>query len=233
MKYLKISFSKCPGLCNKLFMLASAIDMAQKDANIMLIEPYFGWEKPVRFSTLYDIYYFNKQTGQIMVDMDKPLNKSDIKCINENILWDYSNKNLKLCRAKNQMDINNMVIRLLKALKPSPILDKIISSYIDINAKTAIHVRTESDWVKYSKTKRHRVLTPVTEIIYCLTNSGKSIQFGDIFFTTGENNKIVGQQFEESGFNCQYYYDHEQEYEINACINFYLSSKAKYFIGNS
>ena len=87
------------GLCNKLFCLFSACDIAIKN-NIKLLEPVFGWNTDILFSDIYDISYFNsvmkKYNGgsDIMIPQaDK--HKRKYKMMSAPNLWKYSENILK------------------------------------------------------------------------------------------------------------------------------------------
>ena len=66
------------GLCNKIYCLIAACEIAQKN-NLQILEPEFGWRKKILFSDIYDIDYFNLNMekhfgGQyILITMDTVL----------------------------------------------------------------------------------------------------------------------------------------------------------------
>lgn len=224
------------GLCNKLFCLFTACDIATKK-NIKLLEPIFGWKKKIFFSDIYDINYFNDKmkgfnNGKIIMISRKKRN--EYKVIKNNIdLWKYSQNILKKQRKENMLKNNCMNILVLKSLKLNNSNLKISRKYESSNIN-ALHIRIESDWVKYSKNKNkmndESFIVNLDELINIYKKKWRN---EDIFFTTGENQIEIKNKFNEKNINSSFIFDPDLEYEINAAINFDLCSKAKRFIGIS
>lgn len=225
------------GLCNKLFCLFSACEIAIND-NIQLLEPKFGWKRPIFFSDIYDLEFFNenmKKYSKIQNNLIIPFNqRQNFKIKKNNIdLWKYSENHLKKQRAENLMSESCMNIIVLKCLKLKKDYDRIINSFnlVDSNA---IHIRIESDWQKYS-IRKQRTMESSEIMKINLDDLVKyyKLQFGksDIFFTTGENQLNVKNKFCANSLKSNFYFDPKYEYEINAAINFELCCKANNFIG--
>ena len=92
------------GLCNKLFCLFSACDIAIKE-NMKILEPHFGWRERILFSDIYDIEFFNNKMKEfnngenIMVPISE---ENKYKIIGNKInLWDYSENILGEQRKNN------------------------------------------------------------------------------------------------------------------------------------
>ena len=226
------------GLCNKLFCLFSACDIAIKK-KIKILEPEFGWKKKILFSDIYDIEFFNNKMKKfnngenIMIPIDK---KNKYKIIENTInLWNYSEKNITKKRENNQINKNCMMLAVLNSLKLNNFNTNICNTFKNIENKNAIHIRIESDWVPYSQKKNNG---KKNNEIY-LINSNNLIKtyankFKDnVFFTTGENQLNIQRKFSEKKINSEFLFNENLEYEINAAINFEICSKAKIFIGLS
>ena len=224
------------GLCNKLFCLFSACEIAIQQ-NIPLLEPIFGWKHPTNFSNIYDLNYFNEQMKQynngkiIMIPYES---KNSHTIINMEKLWDVSERNLAKQRNECKMNKNCMNICVLNSLKLNSKYQHIIDTNIEIEHMNAMHIRVETDWVNYasqSKTKSpdEILLINVNTLIDLYKNKWSS----DIFFTTGQNQNEIKTTLKLNNINSDYYFDKNVEYEINAAINFELMCKAKNFIGLS
>lgn len=225
------------GLCNKLFCLFSACDIAI-NKNIQILEPKFGWKKKILFSDIYDIDFFNDKMKKINNNKDiiiPQYEKNKYKIINNDInLWQYSEKILKKQRLNNEINENCMMVAVLNSLKLNKYNTKFSNSFIEIENKNAIHIRIESDWVTYSGKKKFDksnqiYLIDCKDLIINYLNKFKE----NVFFTTGQNQLKVKEMFSNQKINSNFFYDENLEYEINAAINFEICSKAKKFIGLS
>jgi hypothetical protein len=223
------------GLCNKLFCLFSACDIAIKN-NTSIIDPIFGWKKKILFSDIYDIDYFNES-------MKPYFNGSNILVKNEDIqpnsqvkrldwLWEYSENVLKQQRENGVMGKDCMNIAVLKALK----LHKKYDYIIDIfgRQEVGIHIRIENDWVNHCKEnssfpKEESVLSDINNLIEIYKKS--SIYNDFLFFSCGESQESIINSFEKSNITSRYYYNSDFEYEINAAINFEILVDTEIFIG--
>ena len=238
------------GLCNKLFHLFSACDIAIKE-NKKILEPAFGWKKKILFSDIYDIDYFNSimksyTNGEDIMVSIKDKQKYTIININKvidekykyininsntklcNKLWTYSNYVLQQQRNTNKISVNDMMIAVLKSLKLNNNNTKLSDSIKEIGEKSAIHIRIEKDWQRYIARKKSKIITP-KKLIRMYKNKFNH----NVFFTTGENQKKIKKVFLNHKINSMFYFNKDLEYEINAAINFELCSKAKIFIGTS
>jgi hypothetical protein len=237
-KYLE--FELKGGLSNKLFCLFSVCNIAI-DNNYVLVEPHFGWKNKILFSDIYDLCYFNEQmkkynNGNDLMIARKYLRynlriKNNIK--NNNIdLWQYSENILGVQRSEKKMSKDCMNIIVLKALKLKETHLNIVDKLLLNKNFTAIQIRTESDWVEYSKNtvvaEGETLLIKVDRLIEMI-NELPFIE--KLFFTSGENHEILLQAFNKFNSNSDYFYNSNYEYEINAAINFEICCQSKYFIG--
>lgn len=225
------------GLCNKLFCLFSACDIAINN-KYQLIEPYFGWKRKILFSEIYDIHHFNHNMRKYNngIDIMIPINeksKYNVKK-NEQDLWTYSEKILKLQRNINEIDSNCMMLIVLQSLQLNEKNKQMINS-LHIYDKNAIHIRIESDWVPYSNRKEKNLQNELFLIdINSLINIYlQKFSTHDVFFTTGENQFKVQEKFKDVNINTCFFFDNNLEYEMNAALNFHLCCCAKTFIGIS
>lgn len=226
------------GLCNKLFCLISACDIAIKK-KIKILEPEFGWKKKILFSDIYDIDFFNNKMKEFnnCEDIIIPINeKNKYKIIKNRInLWHYSEEKVKKQRQNNKINRNCMMVLVLNSLKLNNYNNNICKSFEEIENKNAIHIRIESDWVPYSSIKNRKKKS--NEIYLINSNNLISMYINkfkdDVFFTTGENQLNIQKKFSEEEINSEFFFNENLEYEINAAINFEICSKAKIFIGLS
>ncbi len=238
-KYLAIHLKG--GLCNKLYCLISACDIAIKE-NSFLIEPYFGWEKKILFSDIYDLDYFNLKMGQFTAGRDlivsrekineRPIKKKSVDNVID--LWDYSEKEIAEERNLARINRDSIKLRVLRALKLKPEYEKIVRSFTENKKFTAIQIRTESDWEQYAKTKikieNEKIFVSLEDIFSMLSNFNI---VGDLFFTSGQNHTLISENLRKLGREPQYFYEPNFEYEVNAAINFEICCESEYFIGLS
>ena len=224
------------GLCNKLYCLMSACEIAQKK-NYKVLEPQFGWKSKMNFSEIYDIDYFNltmkELTGveNIMISSRQEVSEKDI--IQRSIsLWDYSQKNIRRLRENNIIYQDSMMVYLMKSLKLKKQYQDIV--FENLSNFLAVQIRIESDWVTYSNkvevSQNETLLIDLDKLIEMV------IEFNSpnkIFFTTGENHQYIKDRLSEKGIESSFFYDPSLEYEINAAINFEILSHSKKFIGLS
>jgi len=226
------------GLCNKLFCLFSACDIAIKK-KIKILEPEFGWRKKILFSAIYDIEFFNNNIKQFNngEDILIPMNeKNKYKIIkNTTDLWRYNEEILSKQRENNQINKNCMMIIVLNSLKLNNFNTNIYKTFKEIENKNAIHIRIESDWIPYSQGKNKKKTENEIYLINCDNLISMYInKFKDnVFFTTGQNQLHIQKKFLEKKIKSDFLFNKDLEYEINAAVNFELCSKAKIFIGLS
>lgn len=238
-KYLAIQLEG--GLCNKLHCLISACDMAI-NKKFFLIEPDFGWERKILFSDIYDLEYFNFEMSKftngndIMISREKSHEKLIKKNSLDNVidLWEYSVKKICKQRKNGKIEKDETKLRVLKALKLKPELQKVVDYYKSDKKYTALQIRTESDWERYAKVKKaaknEKIFVSLDGIIKMLSDFE---MIGGLFFTSGQNHLKISYNLKKEGINSQYCYEPDYEYEINAAINFEICCQAEYFIGLS
>lgn len=223
------------GLCNKLFHLFSACDIAIKN-KYQILEPMFGWKHKILFSDIYNIDYFNECMLKYTINYNLIIKKNDVSSQQKIIknkfnLWKISENLLNIQRTTGKMDKNCMNIVVLLALKINNKYLHLVDKYHDV----FIHLRLESDWKQYSRKKK----VNNNEVIY--TNLDKFINIynstsfskNDIFFTSGENQINIQNDLKKNGLISNFYFDKDLEYELNAAINFEIACKSNIFIGLS
>ena len=225
------------GLCNKLFCLFSACDIAIKN-NTSIVDPIFGWKTKILFSDIYDIDYFNEKMKPYFNGNNILVKNEDIQPNSQIIrldwLFEYSEQILKQQRESGIMEKDCMNIAVLKALK----LNKKYEYIIDIYGKHQIgmHIRIENDWVAYCKEntsfpKDESVLIDVNTLIRMYKDSPIYSDKYSLFFSCGESQENIINTFKESNITSRYYYNNDYEYEINAAINFEILVNTEIFIG--
>jgi len=229
------------GLCNKLYCLFAACEIAQKN-NFQILEPEFGWHRKILFSDIYDINFFNQNMSKyfggrnIMVSMnivreEKLENKIRHNAVENINLWKYSENNLSHLRTNRIINSNSMMVNVLKSLKLRKEFDNVIAN--NLNSSLSVQIRIESDWVNYSEVKKvgdnEILLIDPNQLIKML----KDFNAKEVFFTTGENQMLVQSLLNENNIKSSYFYDNNLEYEINAAINFEILSLSQKFIGLS
>jgi hypothetical protein len=225
-KFFKVKLKG--GLCNKLFHLFSACEIAI-NKNLKIIDPIFGWKNEILFSEIYDIDYFNDKiknynNGNILIIKNN--NLDDLNIIECNIdLWNYSQKNLRIMRKKNEIKYNSMMCIILNSLKINKKYEFIVNKY---NIKNALHLRIESDWIKYTNKDKYAYID-INNIIKFYIES--EIFYNKIFFTSGENQIEISENFKNNNIEFSYFFDINYEYELNAAINFEILVNSEKFIG--
>ncbi len=238
------------GLCNKLFHLISACDIAIKEGK-QILEPHFGWKKQILFSDIYDIKYFNHmmksynndqdimvsikdKEDYTIIDINNVITEKynyiniDLTTISTNNLWTYSNYLLQIQRNLNTIDLNDSIIAVLNSVKLNNYNIQFANSIKQMHRKSGIHIRIEKDWKRYMAKKKCKIIKPCR-----LIKMYKKKFNHKVFFTTGENQRKIKKQFSNHNIQTQFFFNKELEYEINAAINFELCSKAKLFIGTT
>jgi hypothetical protein len=229
------------GLCNKLYCLFAAFEIAKKK-NFQVLEPEFGWHRKILFSDIYDLDFFNQTMNtffdkkNVMISMDNVRkenleNKIRYHKIHKVNLWNYLGKNLSYMRDNQVLDSNSVMINVLKSLKLKDDYLDIVKNHI--RTPLSVQFRIETDWVNHSK-----IIKPLeNEILLIdperLINMIKTFNTSDVFFTTGENQSMVESLFDKSGIKSSYFYNNDFEYEINAAINFEILLQSEKFIGLS
>lgn len=229
------------GLCNKLFCLIAACEIANENG-FKVLEPEFGWHKKILFSDIYDIEFFNKSMSKFcdnnfaMIPRYIALSKKNKKMIRydkfeQNDLWQYSEKTLEYLRSKNIIYNNSFIVYVLKSLKLKAEYQNTVNQ--NLNHLVSVQMRIESDWVKHSQQTAANndeiVLIDLNQLIKML----QDFKAQDLFFTTGENQGSVQLSLEQNSIFSHYFFDKNLEYEINAAINFEILCNSQKFIGLS
>ena len=143
------------GLCNKLFCLFSACDIAIKK-KVPILEPHFGWKSPILFSDIYDLDYFNEQmrefnNGNDIMVRYQARSKYTILPARED-LWKYSEDVLKVQRGTKTVDMNCSMIRVMSRLKLNPQNQARLDALSpNLQHARGLHIRIESDWVRFNR----------------------------------------------------------------------------------
>lgn len=223
------------GLCNKLFCLMSACQIAIQN-KFSIVEPIFGWTRPILFGEIYDIKFFNEYLRNFTGGYDLIIEKTNILknqtiIKNQIDLWQFSEKILKTQRDSGIMDKNCMNIAVLNGLKLNKLYEHLAKEEVDI----FIHLRIESDWVNHSKNKiveaDEMMLTNINQFVDMYNST--SFQKSSIFFSSGENQEYIKNCLCEKGLESKFFFNKEFEYELNAAINFEIACRSKIFIGIS
>ena len=129
-------------------------------------------------------------------------------------------------RSKNEIKYNSMICVILNSLKINKKYEFIINKY---NIKNAVHLRLESDWIKYTNNKDKCAYIDINNIIKFYIES--EIFYNKIFFTSGENQIEISENFKNNNIESSYFFDINYEYELNAAINFEILVNSENFIG--
>ena len=234
------------GLCNKLICFSEACIIAEKE-NLKILEPKFGWGKDwqkVRFSKIYDIDFFNDKmkqftNGKVNIVTENPLekyNERDYKYYKKarEYLWHDSIKTFRKLRQQNDWT-NSMISYVIQSLRLNKQNQEIVNKFENIQNIDALHLRIESDWIKYAKCKKSDPDNIYLIDLKTLISLYKSTfpNSNTTFFTTGENHENIKKEFLLSSINSCYHYNNNLDYETNAAINFELCCQANRFIGIS
>ena len=192
------------GLCNRLFDFFTACDIAIK-TGVKVIEPDFGSQKHVLFSEIYDLKYFNEtmkkwNKNEYLIVPYQNMNEYSLSPLTHKSVWDISEKKLRLQRNNCHIEKSCSNVRGLSCLKLNSIYDRILESYNLIN-KSAIHLRIEDDWVKYSKLKKAQPDEVYLTNIETLMSMYKDFSRKDVFFTTGMNQQKIKSSFSKNNIN--------------------------------
>lgn len=246
-KYLKVELHS--GLCNKLYCLMSAINIALEH-NLILVEPYFGWRRPIRMlyvwnidkllSGIPELKWCSLDVYQIKFDNGE-INQNSIIYKSGEELWEHSESILtrqrEECILYREYDI---CCRVIKLLEPSDyILNLFGHDFVHNNIKSiAVHFRTEKDWKKYSINKQKNI--PENEQCWTSNNNICDMvinEFGTqhhIFIVNGGNGTIINKLFSDKNITCTYVYKYELEYEQNGAMHWYICCLAENgFVGLS
>lgn len=229
------------GLCNKIFCLIAACEIANKN-NFQILEPEFGWHKKILFSDIYDLDFFNQSMSElcnnsiVMIPRSTVLSKKlkrkiRYNKIEQNDLWAYSEKSLEQLRKNNIIYSDSFIIHILRSLRLKTEYRNIVKK--NLNYPLSIQIRIESDWVKHSMvmkaTDEEIIIADLRQVINML----KDFKAEQVFFTTGENQSAVQYSLEENRIKSDYFFDDTLEYEINAAINFEILCNSQKFVGLS
>lgn len=162
---------------------------------------------------------------------------------NKNILYvkfyrvvDFEHFFISNLRKTMRLSKNNPYFVIFNNLKLNLNLYKIIKKY-NKNNTVSVHIRLESDLVKWFNERRHRRNWHLKEQEYfvgidnIINKMNKKRLTNNVFFTTGENQEKFKNTFIKNNYNAEYFFDNRLEYEQNAAINFEICSSTKYFIG--
>lgn len=222
------------GLCNKLFCFFGACEIAIKK-QCQLINPTFGWKRPIPFSEIWDLAHFNNHMRPYNNDADLIITDVSANAVilhERTDLWKYSLQTTATQRSKGVW--GDLETHIMEALKIHPKYEQYV-----VGHSAALHIRIESDWVKYSKDfqiiKRVRngeaLLVNINTLIEMYLKS--EFPKEGVFFTTGEAQGRLQEQLKVAGIEAQYFFDPRYEYELNAAINFEICCKSGIFIGNA
>lgn len=227
------------GLCNKLFCLFSACELALAQGT-QLLEPDFGWKRRVPFSAIYDLEHFNHEMqrytgGRALIVRTA---EAEPRRISAPQLWKLSQQRLAKERAAAALLPDCMSVAVLQALRLAPALEAVAQQH-DTSAATALHVRVEPEWQRYARNKQRqlptdeRLLVPVDALINMYRAAAPLFQPTNTFFTSGSDLEKTQRCFAQADITARYVFEPHLEYEQNAAINFELCARAKHFVGLS
>jgi hypothetical protein len=147
-------------------------------------------------------------------------------------LWTMSEQTIDNSRKLEQISRQDTLVRLLAALRLNS-SNQVRAQQIISSPYMAIHQRSESDWVKYSKTKvlpGNESLYTSPEQVYRMCQQMK-FSPNKIFISTGDNHTLLQKIWKN--YSITTFHDKSIEYEINAAISFDRCCHATIFIGHS
>ena len=218
------------GLCNKLFCLASAIEICLSQG-YGLIVPVFGWKRPVSFGEVWNIDRFRAGFPDLCLlesGHEPTIKKTGAE------LWTYSENKISAYREEGNIPRDAILCRLVQCLEPANIvLHQLNILYTpqpegamveepDLRHAIAVHIRNEDDWFAYSKKKQPRL--PAGEHIW--TDVADIYEMCCRQFPGHENWFITCGKPVAFGNKHVYLYDDTLEYEQNAALNWFLCSMA-------
>lgn len=221
-------------LCNKMFGLFELCERA-KIKNTDILEPIFGWKKPVLFTEIFDIEYFNDTMQEVKM-IPRSLS-SGYSIEDSGGTWIQAAATWKKYRDLNSIPIDSMYFQVLKSLKLNKKHEAKTSFIKNIDELDAVHLRIEKDWERYLKNGPPQLNGQKAETNFLVETQTFIRMYKDftgnrnILLSTGENHKDISDKFAKNEIKAVFYFDSSVEYEISAAINFFLCSKCKNFIG--
>lgn len=223
------------GLCNKVFCLMSAIEIAMRKGYVF-IEPMFGWQTPVKMSLVWNIDKFLAEfPGLKFISLDSfnalgPAEKAHVIHKNKRRLWLHQGELMSKHFNTRTIRTDALLYKLINCLEPAKyLLDAINIEELRTTTDISVHFRIEDDWVKYADKKQ----TILSNAEHCLTSVDQIInmldaEFGHdktVFFTSGQQNKHICDALHQAGFGVKTIpYNNNLEYEQNGALNWYLCS---------
>lgn len=223
-------------LCNKIFGLFELCEKA-KQRNINILEPKFGWKKPVMFGEIFDIEYFNDNMKEVKIIPFSLSKNYNVEYCENN--WSGAATRWAKHRNSNSIPNDSMHFQVLRALKLNKVNEEKTHNIENINELDGIHLRIEKDWERYLKGGPPQLRGEKAEDNFLISTEKfismyKNFTDNDkILLSTGENHKQISDKFSKSNITACFYFDDSVEYEISAAINFFLCTKCKNFIGIS
>lgn len=208
-----------------------------KARNINIMEPKFGWKKPVPFGEIFDIEYFNDNMSEVkMIPRNKAKNYN-VEYIEGN--WGAAAGRWSKQRSSSSIPQNAMHFQVLKALRLNKTNESKAQSIVDIDKLDGIHLRIEGDWERYLKGGPPQLKGEKAENNFLINVDTfvkmykKFTDHKNILLSTGENHQSISKTFAKHNIKTVFYFDPSVEYEISAAINFFLCTKCQNFIGIS
>lgn len=193
--------------------------------------------KNITSISIKDLYNFKKhiRTSKTILNIKK-FNNKYILYIKFFRTIDYESNFISKIRTSMKLYRTEPYLIVFTNLKLNKKLLKISEKYNKYNT-TSIHIRLESDLVKWFNERRNRNNWHLKEKEYfigindIINKMNKNKFTNNVFFTTGENQEEFKNTFIKNNYNAEYFFDNTLEYEQNAAINFNICLSSKYFIG--